>query len=202
MSNGRATITTTSKSTCHPELPLISSRLVFKGNIGEGKGEFGSGGFLTNPTSCTGPGPQTTSKLTLKSEEGATATATYTTPIGTENCGILPFAPTFSLTPGSGETGSDAPDGVTAEATLPHNHSPEGLDSSQLKTASITLPEGMTMNPSAAHEVTEACTPKQIGIGKTEPVTCPEVVQDRYGHPERSRTSSGIAAGQHLSRRT
>ena len=156
-----------------PELPLISSRLVFKGNIGEGEGEFGSGGFLTNPTSCTGPGPQTTSKLTLKSEEGATATATYTTPIGTENCGILPFAPTFSLTPGSGETGSDAPDGVTAEAALPHNHSPEGLDSSQLKTAGITLPEGMTMNPSAAHEVTEACTPKQIGIGKTEPVTCP-----------------------------
>ncbi len=157
-----------------PALPLISSRLVFKGNIGEGQGEFGSGGFLTNPTSCTGPGPQTTSTLTLESSEKATATSTYTTPIGTENCGVLPFAPTFSLIPGSGETGSDAPDGVTAEATLPHDHSPEGLDSSQLKTATIKLPEGMTMNPSAAHGL-EACTPKQARIKSTTPgVECPE----------------------------
>jgi hypothetical protein len=157
-----------------PALPLISSRLVFKGNIGEGTGEFGSGGFLTNPTSCTGPGPQTTSKLTLESKEGATATETYTTPIGTENCGILPFAPTFSMTPGAGETGSDAPDGVTAEAALPHNHSPEGLDSSQLKTASVTLPEGMTMNPSAAHGL-EFCTPAQARIhSTTSGVACPE----------------------------
>ncbi|HTZ65023.1 MAG TPA: hypothetical protein VMB51_13040 [Solirubrobacteraceae bacterium] len=157
-----------------PALPLLSSRLVFKGNIGEGKGEFGSGGFLTNPTSCTGPGPQTTSTLMLESSEKATATATYTTPIGTENCGVLPFAPSFSLIPGSGETGSDAPDGVTAEATLPHDHSPEGLDSSQLKTATITLPEGMTMNPSAAHGL-EACTPAQARIKSTTPgVACPE----------------------------
>ena len=33
-----------------PQLPLISSRLVFKGNIG-------TGGFLTNPTICNGVGP-------------------------------------------------------------------------------------------------------------------------------------------------
>ena len=151
---------------------LISSRLVFKGNIGEGKGEFGSGGFLTNPTSCTGNGD--TTGWRGESYEGAVATSSYTTPIGTENCGILPFAPTFSLIPGSGETGSDAPDGVTAEATLPHEHSPEGLDSSQLKTASVTLPEGMTMNPSAAHGL-EFCTPAQARIHSTEPgVACPE----------------------------
>src|SRR5262249_19185319 len=135
-----------------PQLPLVSSRLVFKGNIGKGKAPFGSGGFLTNPTSCTGAGPQTTSTLRLKSATGEEAPpATYTTPIGTENCGIVPFAPTFSVAPGAGETASDRPDGITTELTLPHDLSPEGIDSSQLKTASITLPEGLTMNPSAAH---------------------------------------------------
>jgi hypothetical protein len=155
-------------------LPLIRSRLNLEGNIGEGAGEFGSGGFLTNPTSCTGTGPQTTSTVMIESTEGQVAEKQYTTPVGTENCGVLPFAPTFSLIPGSGETGSDAPDGVTAEATLPHDHSSEGLDSSQLKTASITLPEGMTMNPSAAHGL-EACTPKQARIKSTTPgVECPE----------------------------
>ena len=43
-----------------PSLPLISSRLVFTGNIGTGLAPIGSGGFLTSPTSCTGIGPQTT----------------------------------------------------------------------------------------------------------------------------------------------
>ena len=126
------------------------------------------------PDQLHGPGPQTTSKLTLESDEGATATATYTTPIGTENCGILPFAPTFSLIPGSGETGSDAPDGVTAEATLPHNHSPEGLDSSQLEDGEHHAARRHDDEPVRRHGL-EACTPAQARIHSTEPgVACPE----------------------------
>ncbi len=42
---------------------LISSRIIFKGNIG-------TGGFLTLPSSCTGTGPQTTTTLHLESYEG------------------------------------------------------------------------------------------------------------------------------------
>src|SRR5439155_5910665 len=58
---------------------LLRSRLSFEGNIGHI-------GFLTNPTSCTGPGPQTTTRWHGESYEGVTATAEYTTPIGTEGC--------------------------------------------------------------------------------------------------------------------
>jgi hypothetical protein len=159
----------------NPEIPLISSRLSFKGNIGEGKAPFGSGGFLTNATSCLGPGPATTSKLTLQSEEGATAEGTYTSPIGIDECGAVPFGgtvgPTFALTP---ETlHADAPDGITTSVTEGHDLSPTGTDSSQVKSATITLPEGLTINPSAAHEVSKACTPAQIGIGTHDPVACP-----------------------------
>ncbi len=158
-----------------PALPLISSRLVFKGNIGEGEAPIGSGGFLTNPTSCTGIGPQTTSKITLKSEEGATGEGSYEGPVGSENCGAVPFGfgvgPNFGLTPET--TQSDAADGITTTVSEGHDLSPTGIDSSQVKSATITLPEGLTINPTAAREVTEACTPAQIGIGTRNEVKCP-----------------------------
>jgi hypothetical protein len=147
-------------------LPLISSRLIFKGNIG-------TGGFLTNPTSCTGVGPQTTTTLHLEFEGGETAKETYSSPIGTENCGLVPFEPGFALKQGA--KGSDAPDGITTEFSLPHDPNPGAghYDSSQVEAASIVLPEGLTMNPSAASGL-EDCTPSEIAIGTKESVTCPE----------------------------
>ncbi|MGH2854208.1 MAG: hypothetical protein ACRDLF_08470 [Solirubrobacteraceae bacterium] len=156
----------------NPTLPLISSRLILKGSIGNTK----NGGFITNPSSCVGPGPATTNTVTLTSKEGQKAAKTYTTPLGTEGClgeGLFtapPFAPKLSLEPET--TRSDQPDGVTTDLKLPHDPSPEGIDSSQLRNATVTLPEGMTLNPSAAHGL-EACTPAQIGIGTRNEVKCP-----------------------------
>ncbi len=153
---------------------LIKSRLIFYGT----KGNTGQGGFVTNPSSCSGTGLQTTTGIRLESYEGGFANSSYSGPLGTEGCNgaapftSVPFAPTFGLTPGAGETQSDQPDGVTAELTLPHDPSPTGIDSSQLKTASVTLPEGMTLNPSAASGL-QACTPTQIGIKTKNPITCP-----------------------------
>lgn len=155
-------------------LPLISSRLTFKGNIG-------TGGFLTNPSNCLGSGVATTSALHLEAEGEQSADSTYTTPIGTEGCNglppfaLVPFEPTFSLAPET--TQSDQPDGITTELVLPHDANPENPDSSQLKTATVTLPEGMTLNPSAAPGL-QICTSSQIGITAAglrlkQDVTCP-----------------------------
>jgi len=147
---------------------LLESRLTFFGNIG-------TGGFLTNPSVCAGPGPQTTTSWHGESAEGATASSSYTAR-GVEGCdglapfAAVPFAPTFSLAPET--TQSDQPDGVTTELVLPHDPNPAAIDSSQLKDASVLLPEGMTLNPSAAHGL-EACTPAQIGIHTRSPVACP-----------------------------
>lgn len=160
-----------------PTIPLIASRLSLFGD----KGNTGQGGFITNPSNCAGPGPFTTNTVTLESQAGQKATPRqYTTPIGTEGCkgenGLVvpPFAPTFELHPET--TQSDAPDGITTEASLPHDPSPTGIDNSQLKTATFTLPEGMTLNPSAAAEL-KACTPAQIGIRTRNPVSCPSQSQ-------------------------
>jgi hypothetical protein len=155
-----------------PLLPLISSRLALKGNIGNEE----RGGFITNPSNCAGPGPATTNTVTLESAGGQVASKTYTTPIGTEGCEgealftAPPFKPTFTVTPET--TQSDQPDGVTTELQVPHAAGPKEIDSSQLKTATVTLPEGMTLNPAAAYGL-EACKPSQIGIGTRNPVRCP-----------------------------
>ncbi len=84
----------------------------------------------------------------------------------------VPFKPEFGLAPAT--TQSDKPDGITTELKLPHDPSPTEIDTSQLKTASVTLPEGMTLNPSAAGEVKEACTTAQARIHSTTfGVACP-----------------------------
>jgi hypothetical protein len=150
---------------------LIRSRIIFKGNIG-------TGGFLTLPSSCTGTGPQTTTTLHVESYEGESKSIGYSGPVGTEGCNgalpfaTVPFAPEFALTPE--KTQSDQPDGATTSLALPHDPSPTGIDSSQLKTASVTLPEGMTLNPSAANGLA-ACTSAQARIhSSTFGVACPE----------------------------
>ncbi|MGA9313630.1 MAG: hypothetical protein WBV77_03265 [Solirubrobacteraceae bacterium] len=177
-----------------PALPLISSRLNLFGNIGN----TGHGGFITNPSNCGG---STTNTVTLESTAGEKVARSYTPPIGTEGCNglppfeVVPFAPTFSVTPET--TQSDKPTGVTADLALPHDPSPSGIDSSQLKNATIVLPEGMTLNPSAATGL-KSCTPAQIGIGTRNPVTCPS--ESRLGTvslnvPDLPETESGLLTG-------
>jgi hypothetical protein len=161
--------------TVSPELPLISSRIVLKGNIGT----TSDGGFITNPSNCAGPGPLTTNTVTLKSSTGQEVARHYTAPIGVEGCNgvppfaMVPFAPTFSVAPDNKQ--SDEPTGVTAELTMPHDPSPAGIDSSQLKNASVTLPEGMTLNPASALGLgTQACTIAQVRIHSLTPgMACP-----------------------------
>ncbi len=158
-----------------PALPLISSRLELVGDIGS----EGKGGFITNPSNCAGPGPFTTNTVSLESNVGP-ASKTYTTPIGTEGChgekGLLvpPFEPGFKLTAETSQ--SDQPTGITTEATLNHSPSPTALDNSQLKSATITLPEGMTLSPSAAKGLA-ACSLSQFAIGTRKTVGCPAASQ-------------------------
>src|SRR2546429_3121422 len=157
-----------------PALPLLSSRLVTNGRAPE----VNEGPFLTAKTSCPG---QTTTTLTLTPKEGPPVKKTYTAP-GATGCELVPFNPGFELKPAT--KASDQADGLTTELSMPHDPSPTKLDSSEVNTATVTLPEGLTLNPSAAAGL-EACTPEQIGIEKgvfvrkpvphiSEQVNCPE----------------------------
>ncbi len=143
-----------------PALPLISSRLTFEGRNG--------GNFLTNATSC--PGNNTTT-LRLTDAEKTTVSRPYTTPVGLENCGLVPFEPSFSLSPET--TASDAPNGFSTQVGVAQHSGATELNGSQLKTAVIKLPEGMTLDPSAAAGLT-ACTESQARIhSSTAGTACP-----------------------------
>jgi hypothetical protein len=143
-------------------LPLLRSRLVFKGRSGNGS-------FITNATSCPG---HNTSRLVVEEESGGSAAREYTTPIGLKGCDKVPFEPSLVVTPGT--TAFDQPDEITTDVAIPRHTGATEVDSAQLKTATVTLPEGMTLNPSAAAGLA-ACTPAQARIHSSEKgVGCPD----------------------------
>jgi hypothetical protein len=140
-------------------LKVLMSKLNFNGRAG--------GDFLTLPSECSST---TTSHLELESWSGEIAHADTHTPVGVEGCNKVPFKPTVTITPEN--SASDQPDGATAEVKAPQHAGAEEINTADIRDVHVTLPEGMTLDPSAAHGLA-ACTATQIGIGTTSPVACP-----------------------------
>lgn len=123
--------------------------------------------FLTNPTSCAGV---QTSHVWAESYAGEQITSSYTTPVGVDGCGEVPFAPSATL-------GSSAP--LVRDSPLPlsvHLKVPQSQTAARgtahVKRIAVTLPEGATINPSAGNGL-EACTDAQFGKGTEAPISCP-----------------------------
>jgi hypothetical protein len=144
---------------------LIESRLVFEGTTPT------TTGFLRNPTACTKPGLETTTTLTAEpyAGEGSTEVRPYTNKVGSTGCG-LNFGPSLELKPETST--SDKPDGITTVVTAAHPPKISEPDTADLSTAKVILPEGMTINPSAAAGLA-GCTRKQIGIETRNSEECP-----------------------------
>src|SRR4051794_27865721 len=108
---------------------LTRSVLTFFGNP---PAQNGSGGppvsFIRLPTSCSGP--QTT-KLTVASYAGETATATSMTPTGATGCDALPFAPSLSAT--THAAGAGKPAGLSVKLT-------QTAAEANVRTVTVTLP--------------------------------------------------------------
>ena len=144
-------------------LVVLMSQLNFNGHAGT----EGRENFLTLPSVCSGT---TTSYLELESYTGEIAQTVTHPPVGVEGCDNVPFAPTADVTP---ETAApDQPDGATTIVKAPQNVGADQINTADIQDAHVTLPEGLTLDPSAAHEL-GACTAAQIAIGTTNPVTCP-----------------------------
>jgi len=164
-----------------PALPLIRSRQLDYGRAG-------NGAFITNATKCNDEANQVT-RLSLEGVTPKSSTETkeetekllagpqelaqkeYKTLLGLNECQLVPFAPTTALLPET--TQQDQPDGVMTDLAVPHTAANE-IDSSQLSASTFILPEGMTLNPSAAAGL-EACTAAQARIhSPVFGVACPE----------------------------
>ncbi len=88
-------------------------------------------------------------------------------------CGQVPFDPSFSATPTT--EAADSPSGLEVDLEMPQQglEDPDAISESDLRDARVTLPEGMSINPSAANG-RQACTLAQIGLHSDSPAQCPE----------------------------
>lgn len=141
-------------------LVVLKSKLNFNGRAGQGN-------FLTIPSLCS---TTTTSHLELESYAGEISRTETHTPVGVDGCGNVPFKPSATVSPQTSQ--SDTPDGATTVVRVPQNVGANEINTADIQDAHVTLPEGLTLNPAAAHGL-EACTAAQIGIGTRNPISCP-----------------------------
>lgn len=123
--------------------------------------------FMTNPASCE---PmtfnfRTTAYLLPGQVFEDSASAGETT-----GCGTVPFEPSLSLSTTSNRAG--APTGLEATLEIPQNEGPNTINSSPLRSAKVTLPEGMAVNASVADGLA-ACSSEEAGYRTPSPAACP-----------------------------
>jgi hypothetical protein len=137
--------------------------------------------FVTMPTAC-GESPSFTANI--DSWLGSTFTSTRRLgsqadePFDVSGCGSLAFSPTISsrATTDAGES----PSGLEFSLHQPQDESLDGRSTAALKDVRVTLPAGMSLNPSAANGL-GSCTEEQMGYAPegskisfdTVPQSCP-----------------------------
>jgi len=157
----------------NPALRSLKSRLV---NIGTS----GDGSYISNPTTCLDPATGAYSTF-LRAQKSPDTTPNFPdgyTPweaalppgVGQKGCETIPFEPALQVEPGTAQV--DSPAAPTVTVTLPFNPAPGGREQSHVRDASVALPVGMGLNPSAANGL-EACTAEQFGKGTENTVSCP-----------------------------
>lgn len=135
--------------------------------------------FLTLPTSCAGPQAFTITGQGTWTDPAASAEATALThdnsdtPTGFTGCEGLSIEPSLSVVP---ETGfADTPSGLIAEVQIPQENltNPEGVVAATLKNTTVTLPEGLVINPGQAAGL-QACGEDEANIHGEGPQSCPK----------------------------
>ncbi len=132
-------------------VPLSEASFAFFGEPAEKDGATtGSAAFFTNPTHCSAePG---TASITADSWEHPGAWSTpleSTTYPEITGCNLLQFQPTLQIQPQ--ETQVDTPSGYEVDLKIPQapNQFPDAA-TPELRDATVTLPAGVSISPSAA----------------------------------------------------
>jgi hypothetical protein len=131
---------------------------------GEPRGGNGSP-FLTNSASCAEnvrEAPLATIDYSTWQDSNVSPPSSVNLPAVT-GCNLLEFTPSFDVRPTttSGSSGT----GITATLRIPQENllEPTKLAQPPLKKAVVSLPAGMTLNPSSANGL-EACSEAQMGL--------------------------------------
>jgi hypothetical protein len=133
--------------------------------------------FLTLPTSCTGP--ERYSAVANEWLDGSVSDRTSVlshdangAPQGLTGCEHLGFEPSISVAPDT--SNADTPAGLTVELKTPQEglEAVNGIATSNIKDTTVTLPEGMVINPGQATGLA-ACQAGESGVGTQGPPSCP-----------------------------
>ena len=123
--------------------------------------------FWTLPGRCSGQPDRTTVAAESWEQPGNFIGAEYEaadlqgTPISTSGCNQLSFAPTIEAKPSTNLI--DSPSGLDVDLHQAQDTDKEHRSSAELKDARVTLPAGMSVNPSQADGL-GSCTTAQIGL--------------------------------------
>ena len=137
---------------------------------GLGLGETKPPPFLSLPTSCAAP-MSTTLEADSWTNPGSFLSYQPRVPMGTlDGCNSLPFTPEIKVAP-DGQQAS-RPSGLTVDVHVPQEGQldPTGLADSNIKDITVTLPEGVSINPAGADGL-QACSEGLIGYlpGESHP---------------------------------
>lgn len=123
--------------------------------------------LMTSPTNCD---IIPASVLRATSYEGKTSTFQATQPHPPEDCDSLPFEPSVDVQPTN--PSADRASGLSVRITVPQNDDPDGRATPRVRHVRMTFPEGISINPGAAHDL-EACSDAAFGKGQDTVATCP-----------------------------
>jgi hypothetical protein len=132
--------------------------------------------FVSLPTFCSTP---METELEVTGWEGGTDSQSFlshapgepqnTLPNG--GCNAVPFAPTITARPTTNI--ADAASGLDVDIHLPQNENASGRAEAQLKDATIKLPPGLVLNPSAGNGLV-GCAPAEVDLHGKGPAQCPD----------------------------
>lgn len=149
--------------------------------------------FLTLPTSCTGPLVSSVEADSWR-DQGAFTSAEYswhdaTGPLQLDGCNRLPFSPAITVTP----DGQDAstPTGLAVSEHVPQEDTldPTGLAESDVKSTTVTLPEGVQVSPAGADGLA-ACSVSQVGFNGPTPQGGLEFSDEEQACPEAAKVAT------------
>lgn len=129
--------------------------------------------LLRLPTSCSGQPLEWSMEIDTYEHPGVFHREDATTP-ALENCEALPFEPKLNLGTTSGA--AHTPSGLNFEISMPQEGdppNPDALAEADLRSAEVTLPQGVAINPAAA-EGLAGCGDAQLRLGQEGPSACPD----------------------------
>lgn len=133
--------------------------------------------FLTLPSACSGPLTTTITADSWLHPGIYTPPETFPirdlsgNPVGVTGCEKLDFSPQITAKPDTST--AEAPSGLNVDIKVPQEESLSGLAEADLMDATVVLPVGMAVSPSAANGL-GACSPEQIGLTNANGAACPD----------------------------